>query len=336
MVSSDLLYKPLCPQDQDQGDPYILEIPAEAGTTFRFYVYVTGDTPTGGKAFPCYGSHDLAQWEALGPCLEVALVSAHWAPCVQYIPGLEFPFVMIYSRSIGVGEEAHVGHLLYRAHAKDPEGPFVDSGECLTPDVDFAIDADIYRLRDGSLKIAYALDFHDEPYGTGIVEAGISEDLRQLTSEPRVLARPKYDWQVYDAARVMPWKQIPGVDWAADKIRWSTIEGPVGGLVSPQGMSIYLYSGGCFFGFYAVGAIVDDPKLGPVDVTDGNGDFVLGGDPDHGFFAPGHNTWIKLAGGEEFLMTHARFGSPDATRQFCLVPLKWNEEGLPYVPSQGS
>jgi GH43 family beta-xylosidase len=240
---------------------------------------------------------------------------------------------MLYSRGIGVGEEAHIGHQILRADAERPEGPFADSGHVLTPDTDFAIDADVYPAPDGSLRMAYATDFVDtEPYGTGIVEVAVSGDLTRVLSPPSVLARPSEDWHLYDAARRMPWKQIPGIDWRTDAVRWSTVEGPVGGLVNPQGRRVYLYSGGCYFGFYAVGALVEDGAGRLVNVTRGGRGFVLGSLPEHGFHAPGHCDWHRTADGRDWLVTHARFGSPTAPRNACLVELRWDGEGLPYCP----
>jgi hypothetical protein len=327
-----IFYRQLFPEDLDQGDPFILAIPSEADARFRFYVYTTGEEPSGGTAFPVYASNDLVTWQRLDDALQVGHISAHWAPCVQYVLELEFPYVMLYSRAIGLGEEAHIGHGIRRAHAKQPEGPFVDSDHLITPDIDFAIDPDIYRLADGSLKIAFALDFvDDEPYGTGIVEAGISDDLTRLTTAPRVLARPQYDWQVYDAARVMPWKEIPGIDWETDSVRWSTIEAPVGGLVSPAGKQVYLYSGGCYFDFYAVGAVIEGGHGNLRDISDGEQNFVIQPRPDVGLFAPGHCSWLHLGEDDDYLMLHARFGSPDARRQMCLARLSWTEDGLPFV-----
>src|SRR5215212_7079133 len=37
------LYQPLVEDDVDQGDPYALVVPPEAGARFRYYVYTTGD-----------------------------------------------------------------------------------------------------------------------------------------------------------------------------------------------------------------------------------------------------------------------------------------------------
>ncbi len=322
-------FRPLLPEERDQGDPFVLAPPPEAGARWRYYVYTTGEDPAAGRAFPVYGSNDLTAWEPLGDALVAGQASSHWAPCVTYLPGQEFPYVMLYSRAVGLGEQGHVGHAIRRAASRHPEGPFVDSGHILTPDLDFAIDPDVYRLPDGRLELAFAMDFvDDEPYGTGIVEADLSDDLTELRSAPRLLARPRHDWHVYDAARVMPWKTIEGVDWASQTVRWHTVEAPVGGLVSPGGRTVYLYSGGCFWGFYAVGALVADGTGPPRDVTDGERNFVVRPDPDRGFFAPGHCSLLRTDG-QDYLMLHARFGAPNAKRQMCLAALRWTADDLP-------
>lgn len=323
-------FRPLYPEDHDQGDPFILAPPPEAGARFRLYVYTTGEDPVSGRAFPVYASDDLAQWQRLDDALVVGQESSHWAPCVRYVPALDLPYVMLYSRAVGIGEEGHVGHAIRRAQSARPEGPFHDSGHVLTPDHDFAIDPDVYRGRDGSLNLAFAIDFvADEPYGTGIVAAAVSEDLTRLLGPPQLLARPRYDWHVYEPARVMPWKAIPGVDWTNQTVRWHTVEAPVGGLVSPAGKRVFLYSGGCFWGFYAVGALVEGERGELRDVTDGERDFVLGPRPEAGFFAPGHCSWLRLADGRDALLCHARFGAPDAKRQMLLARLGWTAEGFP-------
>lgn len=340
-VPGPVSYRPLHPEAADQGDPYLLAIPDGVPAAYRFYVYVTRDETSDGRggtasagAFPAFASDDLATWTPLGATLEGdATRHAFWAPCVRYVPGLARPYVMLYSHGAGIGEQAHIGHQIRRADAERPEGPFRDSGHVLTPDTDFAIDADVFAAPDGSLRMAYAVDFTDrEPYGTGIVEAAVSDDLTRTLSAPVLLARPSEDWHLFDAARRLPWMRIPGVDWATDTVRWSTVEGPVGGLVNPQGRRVYLYSGGCYFGFYAVGALVEDDAGRLVNVTrDGQG-FVLGSLPEHGFYAPGHCDWYRGADGREWLVTHARFGSPTAPRNACLVELRWDDEGRPYCP----
>jgi arabinan endo-1,5-alpha-L-arabinosidase len=340
-VAGPVSYRPLCPEAADQGDPYLLAIPDGVASDFRYYVYVTRDPTSDGRGghasadvFPVFASNDLATWQPLGGSFDGdATQRAYWAPCVRYVPGLPRPYVMLYSHGAGIGEQAHVGHTIRRADAERPEGPFTDTGHVLTPDADFAIDADVYAAPDGSLRMAYAADFVDaEPYGTGIVEVAVSGDLTRALSPPIILARPSEGWHLYDAARRMPWKPIPGVDWRTDTVRWSTVEAPVGGLVNPHGRRVYLYSGGCYFGFYAVGALVEDDAGCLVNVTRGGRGFVLRSMPEHGFHAPGHCAWFRTADGRDWLITHARFGSPTAPRNATLVELRWDEDGLPYCP----
>ena len=246
---------------------------------------------------------------------------------------------MLYSSAVGTGEQGHVGHTLRRADADRPEGPFRDSGHVLTPDLPFAIDADVYRRTDGELRCAFAMDFvDDEPYGTGIVEVGITDDLTRFTTEPRILARPSADWHVYEPARVLPWMTIPGVDWATDTVRWSTVEGPVGGIVSPAGRPVYLYSGGNFNAFYAVGALVEDEAGVLHDLSAEPADAVIAPDEAAGFLGPGHCSYLKLAApvdalglaaGDDLIMIHARFGSLEAPRQMTLARLEWNDDEHP-------
>ena len=324
-------YRAIFPEDADQGDPYLLDLGDEFDAPFRYYVYVTsGATPP--DAFPVYASSDLVEWRKLGHALQTDQVPrAYWAPCVRHVPGLPRPFVMLYSRSIGIGTEAHIGHLIHRADSERPEGPFVDSGEVLTPDTDFAIDPDVYRAADGSLRLAYATDFvSDAPLGTGIVEVAITDDLRGTIGEPRVLARASEPWHLYEAERRMPWKQVPGVDWTTETVRWHTVEAPVGGLVSPSGRRVYLYSGGCYFGFYGVGALVEDEAGALHNVTREGSRFVLGPDPERRLFAPGHCSWFRADDGRDYLIAHARLGSPNAPRNAMLVALEWDEDGVPY------
>jgi len=340
-VPRPVSYRPLYPEAADQGDPYLLAVPDGVAAAHRFYVYVTRDETSDGRggratpgAFPAFASDDLVAWHALGPSLDGdATRRAYWAPCVRHVPGLARPWVMLYSCSAGVGEEAHIGHTIRRADAERPEGPFVDSGHVLTPDADFAIDADVYRAPDGSLRMAYATDFvADAPLGTGIVEVAVSDDLTRALSAATVLARPSEPWHLYDPARRMPWKRIAGVDWTVDTVEWSTVEAPVGGLVNPRGRRVWLYSGGCYFGFYAVGALVEDDAGRPVNATrDGRG-FVLRADPERGFHAPGHCAWFRGPDGGDYLITHARYGSPTAPRNATIVELRWDEDGLPYCP----
>jgi GH43 family beta-xylosidase len=339
-------WRPLHPEPIDQGDPYVLRIPDGIDAAYRYYAYCSGEGGHETDAFPVYGSNDLVRWRRFPRnALRADLTRAFWAPCVRYVPHLERPYVMLYSHSVGLDTEAHIGHCIYRADSGRPEGPFVFSGENLTPQLDFAIDPDLFRTPDGRLVMAFATDFiTGPPLGTGLAVAEIDEDLTALKAGFQVLARASADWQVYDPARVMVWKQIPGVDWAKDRVRWYTMEGPAGGIVSPGGKAVVLYSGGCYFEFYAVGALVEVP--GPVtsgaaradashsqqplpafvDLAADGRTFVLQPHPEAGIFGPGHCSVVEGPDGETVVVFHARFGSPDAPRQLALAVLEWRDD----------
>lgn len=311
----------------DQGDPFLLEVPAgqRSAGVFRYYVYVSA------PGFPVYGSDDLldpAGWRRVGDSYPGQGVDRWcWAPCVRYLPGLPRPWVMLYSRARGAGEpEGHQQHRLRRADSTSPAGPFADSGEVLTPDEDFAIDPEVADDPDGTRWLYFAVDFvDDEPYGTGIVRARVGDDLRQLTSEPEVIARPRADWQLYDAHRSMPWKEIPGVRWEeSETVRWSTIEGPAV-LTSPGGREVVLYSGGNFADFYGIGVIARDAGTGRwLDLSPTPEASLLGPDPTAGLFGPGHCS-VLVSDGKPYLCYHFR-STPTAARQFAVTPLRWDAD----------
>lgn len=315
---------PLAPDpDVDQGDPYLVEAPPGSGGRFRYYVYVSG------AGFPVYGTDDLLAWTRVGDSLAAGGDAWCWAPCVRHRPGLARPWVMLYSRARGAGEvDGHREHRLRRADAQRPEGPFVDSGEVLTSDLDFAIDADVSA---GDTTLTFAADYTgQEPYGTGLWEAGITADLRRLTGPPRPVARARNDWQLYDPVRSMPWKDVAGVDWAAGAtVPWYTMEGPVA-LVSPAGRRTMLYSGGNFAGFYGIGVLREEPGRGWVDLSPTPDRCLLAPDPDRGVHGPGHCSVLETGSGA-LLCFHFRTG-PDRLRQFGILPLHWDSADQPYCP----
>jgi GH43 family beta-xylosidase len=323
---------PLCPEpDVDQGDPYLVEAPPGAGGGFRYYVYVSG------SGFPVYGSHDLVAWTRVGHSLAAGDDAWCWAPCVRHVPGLDRPWVMLYSRARGAGDvDGHRDHRIRRADSERPEGPFVDSGEVLTAGLDFAIDPEVHAGPDGPL-LTFAADYvTDEPYGTGLVEAPVSADLRRFTGPVQPVARPRWDWQLYDPARSMPWKAIPGVSWTGGRtVRWYTMEGPVA-LLSPGGRRTMLYSGGNFAGFYGVGVLQADPSGRWVDLSPTPQDCLLAPMPERGVYGPGHCSVLATDAGpdRQVLCFHFRT-APDAPRQFGLLPLSWAGD-RPYCTVPGA
>lgn len=318
---------PLCPEPAvDQGDPYLVEAPPGSAGEYRYYVYVSG------SGFPVYGSQDLLRWTRVGDSLAVSGDAWCWAPCVRHLPGAARPWVMLYSRARGAGDvDGHRDHRIRRADSERPEGPFVDSGEVLTAGLDFAIDPDVHTAPDGVPLLTFAADYvADEPYGTGLVQAAISADLRRLTGPVRPVARPRADWQLYDPARSLPWKPIPGVDWAAGQtVRWHTMEGPVA-LLSPAGRRTILYSGGNFAGFYAIGVLRQDPRRGWVDLSPTPERCLLAPAPERGLHGPGHCS-VLATGAGQLLCFHFRTGA-DRPRQFGIIPLEWDRTDRPYVP----
>jgi arabinan endo-1,5-alpha-L-arabinosidase len=306
--------------DVDQGDPFLLC--DDTGSRACFFVYVTS------PGFPVYAADDLldpAAWHRVGDSMpDMDPQRWHWAPCVRHVPGLNRPWVMLYSKARGSGPvDGHIEHRIFRADSESPTGPFIDSGEVLTPDLDFAIDPEVHRRADGSTWLYFAQDFvGDEPYGTGIVAAPISADLRHLEQPPAPVARPSADWQVYDEHRSMPWKSIPGIEWLdGTTVRWSTIEGPAA-LTSPRGAEVLLYSGGNFAGFYGIGRISQDEAGRWVDRTPTPVEALLGPRPDEGLIGPGHCSVLQRDGAT-YCCYHFR-AEPDAPRQFGIVPLRWD------------
>ena len=319
------LGRAFCPEpDTDQGDPFLVEVPeSQRGSGPRYLVFVSG------PGFPLYGSDDLLDpsgWRRLGDGYPgIGVDPWAWAPCVRYVEGLDRPWVMLYSLALGAGEvDGHRGHRIRRADSLTPTGPFEDSGEVLTPDSDFAIDPELHTGSDGQLRMFYATDFvGDEPYGTGLAQAPISSDLRSLLSDPVVVGRPRADWHVYDAERVIPWKGIVGINWdEGETVRWSTIEGPAI-LTSPRGRELILYSGGNFAGFYGIGILAATPNGEWTDLSPESAQCLLAPDPEAGLVGPGHCSVLTSAG-RTFMAYHFRSGL-DELRQFSIVELAWDE-----------
>jgi GH43 family beta-xylosidase len=324
------VWSPLSPSSHDQGDPFVVRVPDGVAARHRYYVYTTGEGGRADGAFSVFASDTLQSFERLEHnALTANLKRAHWAPSVTYVEGLARPWVMLYSRGFGLGEEAHIGHQLRRADAERPEGPFADSGHVLSEAFDFAIDPDVFEL-DGRRMLAFAADYvADDPRGTGLFIAEIDHGLQRLLTKPEPLARPASDWQLFDPERSMPWKTIPGVDWSrGDKVRWYCIEGPSGGLRSPAGHPVLLYSGGCYFGKYTTAAMTY--RGGRWEDSSGGGShFVLEAHPDKQIYATGHVSHTTSPAGEVMVFFHARFGSPGAERQFAMARLIWSDPGTP-------
>lgn len=324
------MFTPLISDGLDQGDPFIVEVASHF--PYRYYCYTTaGGVPVEGFAFTVYGSQDLRSWTFLGRALRADPSRAHWAPCVQFDPTAEFPFTMLYSQGDGLGDAAHRGHQLWVAVSDNPRGPFEPQVELMPDLFDFAIDPDLSRHSDGRLLLTFASDFVEgKIIGTGLWEAEISSDLHSLMETPRPIARPEYIWQIFDARRCMPWKNIPHVNWnRGDTVCWYCIEGPAS-ITSAQGTRFIFYSGGNFEGLYGVGVLIEEASGHYRDLNPTSESCLIQSDPKRGFFAPGHGACLKSPHGEDYFVFHARFGSLTASRQFALARIAW-VEGLPVL-----
>jgi hypothetical protein len=326
--------QPLCPESFDQGDPFVLEVPAPAGREFRYFVYCTSASDEDGPlVFHLYASPDFEVWKPLGRVLKVDAAAEYWAPAVYFLPESDPPFVMLYSRSLGKGAYAHAGHRIYRAVSERPEGPFETIAPLTPESLDFAIDPDVFRDRSGTLQLTFATDFLEGGrIGTGLAEAAISEDLSELLEVPRVLHRAHYDWQVFDARRSMPWKEIPEVIWErGDTVVWHCIEGPTT-FYSPDRRRITLYSGGSFQRDYGVGILAEDERGHLVDRSSDADSCFLATRPDLCLFGPGHGSLATAPYGTRYYVFHARFGTSTARRQMTKARIAWDGQGVPYCP----
>ncbi len=319
----------------DQGDPYMLTVPASSGTAYPYYLYHT-DVSHEGDRIPVYGSPDLRRFEYVGKALPTDVsMSEHWAPCVVHNASTGL-YTMFFSRSRPDQPDPDVGQVLRRAVADRPEGPFVDQGEVpLELETDFAIDADVYEKFDeesGSPAhfLAYVVEFwHEERVGVGVVEVRLSPDFSRPVSAPRVVVKPSLDVQMYERNRSMPWR-IGMRDWAAgERVDWHCIEAPIGGLVSPAGRNHYLTSYGSYKDdTYAVGAIREEADGSATDLAV-EGHAVLKSGMLPGIESAGHPSLVA----PNLLVSHGRF-SPQGPRQAFYVPLLWDDQDRPYCPGR--
>src|SRR5688500_16813498 len=191
------------------ADPFVLK------TNGEYYAYGTAPADEQGKHFPVLRSRDLVTWEYVSHAL-VPLTTPrgfnYWAPEVAEKEGR---FYLFYSASTSESDETH---RLRVAVAEHPAGPFRDSGKLLLPDAGFSIDASPFRdPRTGKWYLYFAADYtNDEPYGTGLAVAPLSDDLMSVTERPRVVVRATCPWQIYETNR-----DYKGRVWNA----WHCVEG---------------------------------------------------------------------------------------------------------------
>jgi beta-xylosidase len=286
------------------ADPFVLEVEGV------YYAYGTSGNPTReGRAFTVLRSADLVHWTPLGEALERLddpQAQDYWAPEVALHEGT---FYMYYSA--GVEDK---GHQLRVAASTRPEGPFHDTGNVLTGDDPFTIDAHPFCDDDGQWYLYYARDFLDgERVGTALVVDRLL-DMTRLAGRRQTVLRATADWQVFRYNREMYGRTYD----------WHTLEGPF--VRKYQGRYYLFYSGGAWEEpNYGVSYAVAESPLGPFFEPEEVGPTILRSVPGK-VIGPGHNSIVRGPDGEDWLVYHA-WDAQKTGRRMCIDRLEWAERG---------
>jgi GH43 family beta-xylosidase len=285
------------------ADPFILQYKDV------FYAYGTAPTAHNGEQFPILLSENLIDWQLCGHALHsLEGFSTYWAPEVVCH---EEKFYMYYSA--GNGDK---GHHIRVATSVSPDTPFSDSGRVLTPNLPFAIDAHPFQDIDGEWYLFYAHDFltsnGDYRIGTGIVVDKML-DMFTLEGNPKLVVRPFADWHLFEADRKMYGKAYD----------WYTLEGP--SVRVHNGQFYCFYSGGAWEREnYGVSYVVADHPMGPYRrPTHLDGAIFQSIDPH--VYGPGHNSFVTLDNGDEYIVYHA-WNSEKTARLMCIDRLTWQDK----------
>ena len=286
-----------------------------------FYAIGTGQSEADGQTelamnvFPMLRSRDFMTWEFIGHALKRPdrdLGDNFWAPAVAESGG---KFYLYYS--VGHGDKHHQMRVAVSTAAA---GPYEDTGTALIPlpKCAFAIDPHPFRDVDGRWYLFFAQDFLDKAcdarVGTALVAAPL-ENMVKLSSEPVTILRARWDWQRFEADRLMY-----GSRWD-----WHTLEGPCVWL--HKGKYYCFYSGGRWENeTYGVDYAASSSVLGPYeDSGEAAGARVLR-TGQGGLIGPGHNTIVTGPQGKDYVAFHA-WDKGMTKRQMYLAPLTWTTDG---------
>lgn len=285
-----------------------------------YYAIGSGSMPdrndASARVFDILSSPDLVHWVLAGRALKPLAPEygdTYWAPEIMCIDGR---FWMFYS----VGFEDRMHHLR-AAVADEPAGPYEDSGVQLTNPFycPFAIDASPFLDEDGRMYLFYARDFLNTEsgsrVGTGIVVDQLLSTAK-LAGEPRLVVRPRNDWQRYKKDRI-----IYGAVYD-----WHTAEGPC--VRKRKGRYWCLYSGGYWqTETYGLDFAVADHVLGPYAAGDNSrGPRLLRTVPQQ-VIGPGHASVILGPDNEtEYLVYHA-WDSAMTARLMYIDRIEWTDDG---------
>jgi beta-xylosidase len=282
-----------------------------------YYAYGTGQTEDGGQ-FPILKSNDFANWQFVGaaikPLTDPAL-ELYWAPeVIEHNGG----FYLYYA-----------GDMKMRVAVADtPEGPFVDAGVLLFPDLSFSIDGHVFK--DPASKkwyLFFARDFFDQRPGTALSVVELGDDMISVRGPVHTVLRAFADWQIYERNRTLYDRLWPA---------WYTVEGP--SVIFRDGRYYCFYSGGNWqTPGYGVGCAVSDKVTGPYyDSWSKQSASVLTTIPDK-LIGPGHNSVILGPDAQTWFNIHHSWNTERTARQMCIDPIIWTADGpKTYQPSRGT
>jgi beta-xylosidase len=285
------------------ADPFVLR------HDDAYYAYGTNTVDRSPDAFEVLRSVDLVHWTLLGralPCVDTLDVRDHWAPEVAERDGRFYLYF-----SVGVKDR---DHSIRVAVSDRPDGPFEITGDALTPNERFAIDAHPFRDDNGEWYLYYARDvLEGERVGTSLVVDRLV-DMTRLAGRPVAVLGATADWQLFQRGRSMYGKTYD----------WYTLEGPF--VVKRHGRYWCLYSGGAWTSAgYGVSYAVADSPVGPFIEPDSPGPALLRSRPGV-LEGPGHCSVVVAPDGSDYVVYHA-WDPQHTARRMCIDRLDWTPDG---------
>jgi len=159
-------------------DPYVLK------ANNKYYMYGTRSETTwgNGDGFDCYVSEDLKSWE--GPKEIFHRPEGFFADKEYWAPECIFKNGYYYLIATLGAESGEMG--CYALQSENPDGPFEEYSECLTPSELRCLDGSVYIDEEGVTYLVYSKSF--ENGGIGYMDAvQLSDDLSESIGEPFTL-----------------------------------------------------------------------------------------------------------------------------------------------------
>ncbi|MDQ0415078.1 glycoside hydrolase family 43 protein [Mesobacillus stamsii] len=265
------------------GDPFVLK------DKDTYYMYATSAATIG---FRAWQSSNLVDWEDKGLVFDSYEQPNQWATGDFWAPEVVMhngEFFMTYSARNADG------HLqISIAKSKDPLGPFKDVSTEIVQQEGSYIDGHIFFEEDGTPYFYYVKDNYENiingKHVSQIFVQKMTEDLTELTGEPKLLLEPDQDWE-----------------GLGGEYQWN--EGP---FVIKNDHKYYLMYSANFYASsdYGVGYAVSDSPMGPFKKSDENP--ILSKDLENGISGPGHNSVTVGLDGKTLYTVYHTHTDPEA------------------------